>query len=67
MRSAAGILGFVKKHAVVITTMVIIGIFLLVIDHTQKIITPEQASGSVVVTFAVVWLVFFIYNRLKKR
>jgi hypothetical protein len=67
MRSAAGILGFVKKHAVVITTMVIIGIFLLVIDHTQMIITPEQASGSVVVTFAVVWLVFFIYNRLKKR
>lgn len=64
MITVNGIPGFLKRYAVLIITMVIIGIFLLLIDHMQIIITPEEALGSVIITFVVVWSVSYIYRRL---
>jgi hypothetical protein len=64
MITVNGIPGFLKRYAVLIITMIIIGIFLLLIDYTQIIITPEEALGSVIITFVVVWSVSYIYKRL---
>jgi len=64
MITVNGVPGFLKRYAVLIITMIIIGIFLLLIDHTQIIITPEEALGSVIITFVIVWFVSFIYKRI---
>ena len=57
---------FVNKHAIILITVFILGVILLFLDKSKVLITPDEAIGSGLMLYVLVWFTLYLCNRLLK-